>query len=148
MTFGSASPFANLTHTAGNTSITGLLKAANITLAQTSGGQMTIANSGLLTTIDGAALTYTTSFVQNGAGNSKLGGSFGGTGNANFATNVQVYGSSAADFGAAATNINIGKNLVILRDAAATDELDILSNVNATENIISLNISSNFIISL
>ena len=97
---------------------------------------MTINNSGLFTTTDGSALTYTTSFVQNGTGNSILGGSFGGTGNANFATNVQVYGSSAADFGAPATNINIGKNLIILRDAAATDELDILSNVSVAENIV------------
>ena len=134
MTFGTAAPFVNITHTAGDTSITGTLNAAAITLAQTSGGPMTILNTGLLKTLDGEALTYTTSFTQNGAGNSILGGSFSGNGNASFATDLQLYGSSQADFGAAGTNISIAKNLIIIR--AATDDLNIKSNVNVAENLV------------
>ena len=134
MTFGSASPYENLTHTAGDTNITGILNAANITLAQTAGGPMTIANSGLFKTVDGAALTYTTSFTQNGTGNSVIGGSFTGNGNASFATNVQLYGSSQADFGSSGNAVSIAKNLIILR--AATDDLNINSRVNVTENLV------------
>ncbi len=134
MTFGSASPYADLKHTAGNTNITGLINAANITLAQTACGPMTIANSGLFKTIDGAALTYTTSFTQNGTGNSVIGGSFTGNGNASFATNVQLYGSSQADFGSSGNAVSIAKNLIILR--AATDDLNINSRVNVTENLV------------
>lgn len=150
MTFGSSSSLANLKHTAGNTSITGILNAAdvafadtsfegimnaaNITLGQTDGGPMTINNSGLFTTTDSSALTYTTSFSQIGNGNAILGGSFTGSGNASFATNLQIYGSSQADFGAAGTNINIAGNLIILRNS--TDELNLLSNFTVTENFV------------
>ena len=134
MTFGSASPYADITHTAGDTNITGILNAANITLAQTAGGPMTIANSGLFKTIDGAALTYTSSFTQNGTGNSVIGGNFTGNGNASFATNVQIFGTSQSDFGSNGTAVSITKNLIILREA--TDDLNILSNVNVTENIV------------
>lgn len=134
MTFGSASPYENLTHTAGDTNITGILNAANITLAQTAGGPMTIANSGLFKTVDGEALTYTTSFTQNGTGNSVIGGSFTGNGNASFATNVQIFGNSQADFGSNGTAVSITKNLIILRDA--TDDLNINSRVNVTENLV------------
>ena len=134
MTFGTAAPYVNITHTAGDTSITGTLNAAAITLAQTAGGPMTILNTGLFKTVDGATLTYTTSFTQNGAGNSILGGSFSGNGNASFATGVQLYGSSQADFGAAGTNISIAKNLIIIREA--TDNLNIKSNVNVAENLV------------
>ena len=134
MTFGNASPYADLKHTSGNTSITGLINAADITLAQTAGGPMTIANSGLFKTVDGAALTYTTSFAQNGLGNSVIGGSFAGNGNASFATNVQLYGTSQADFGSSGKNISIAKNLIIIRDA--TDDLNINSNVSVTQNLV------------
>ena len=134
MTFGSASPYADITHTAGNTSITGLLNAANITLAQTVGGPMTIANSGLFKTIDGAALTYTTSFAQTGTGNSVIGGSFTGNGNASFVTNVQISGTAPADFGSSGTTVSITKNLIILRNTS--DDLNINSRVNVTENLI------------
>ena len=134
MTFGTASPYENLTHNAGDTNITGILNAANITLAQTAGGPMTIANSGLFKTVDGEALTYTTSFTQNGTGNSVIGGSFTGNGNASFATNVQLYGSSQADFGSSGNAVSIAKNLIILR--AATDDLNINSRINVTENLI------------
>ena len=134
MTFGSASAYADLKHISGDTSITGMFKAANITLAQTTGGQMIIENSGLLTTTDGSSLTYGTSFSQNGTGNSKLGGSFTGNGNAAFATNLQLYGSSQADFGSAGKTINVGGNLILVREAS--DELNILSNVTVAENLV------------
>ena len=134
MTFGSASPYEDITHTAGNTSITGLLNAANITLAQTAAGPMTIANSGLFKTIDGAALTYTTSFAQTGTGNSVIGGSFTGNGNASFVTNVQISGTAPADFGSSGTAVSITKNLIILRNTS--DDLNINSRVNVTENLV------------
>ena len=134
MSFASSAPYADLTHTAGNTSITGQLNAANITLAETAGGPMTINNSGLFTTTDSSALTYTTSFSQIGNGNAILGGSFTGSGNASFAKNLQIYGSSQADFGADGTNINIAGNLIILRDS--TDELNLLSNLTVSENLV------------
>ena len=133
MNFGTSS-YANLTHVDGDTSITGILNAAEITLAQTSGGPMTITNTGLFKTVDGAALTYTVSFAQNGSGNSILGGSFTGNGNASFATDVQLYGSTQADFGAAGTNVSIAKNLIIIR--AATEDLNINSNVSVTQNLV------------
>ena len=133
MNFGTSS-YANLTHVDGDTSITGILNAAEITLAQTSGGPMTITNTGLFKTVDGTALTYTTSFAQNGSGNSILGGSFTGNGNASFATDVQLYGSTQADFGAAGTNVSIAKNLIIIREA--TDDLNINSNVSVTQNLV------------
>jgi len=134
MNIGSASPYENLTHTAGNTNITGILNAAQITLAQTAGGPMTITNSGLFKTVDGTALSYTTSFAQNGSGNSIIGGSFTGNGNASFATNVQLYGSSQADFGSADKNISIAKDLIVIRDAS--DDLTINSNVSVSQNLV------------
>ena len=133
-TFGSTSSDANLTHTAGNTSITGNIKAANITLAETSGGPMIITNSGLFVTQDNKALSYTTSFTQNGTGNSKLGGSFSGNGPATFVSSLQLYGSSNSNFGTTDTNISIAKNLIITREA--TDSLTILSNINITDNLV------------
>ena len=135
MSFGNASPYSNLTHTAGPTNITGLINTANITLGQTTCGPTTIANSGLLKTTDGSAINFTDSFTQNGAGNSYLGGSFTGTGNAEFATNVQLSGNSAADFGTANTNININKNLIIIRGS----DLNINSSIQINENLILYN---------
>ena len=134
MTFGTTSSYADLTHTAGNTSITGTLKAANITLAETSGGPITITNSGLLKTEDNKALSYTTHFNQNGSGNSKLGGSFTGNGPATFASSLQFYGSTVSNFGNAGTNISISKNLIITRES--TDPLTILSNVNISDHLV------------
>lgn len=134
MNFGNVAPYADLTHTAGNTSITGRLNVANLTLAETAGGPMTISNTGLFTTTDGSALNYATSFSQTGAGNTKLGGSFTGNGNASFATNLQLYGSSQADFGSSGKTINVGGNLIVVREA--TDELDILSNLSVAENLV------------
>ena len=134
MTFGTTGFFANFTHTAGDTNITGTLNAADITLAQTAGGPMTITNTGLFKTIDGADLTYTTGFTQNGTGNSVLGGSFTGNGDASFATNVQLNGTPAADFGSNGTTVSVDKNLIIIRDT--TGDLNINSHVNVTENLV------------
>ena len=134
MNIGSTAPYVNLTHTSGNTSITGTLNTAELTLANISGGPMTLSNSGLFTTTDGSALTYTAGFSQTGTGNSKLGGSFTGNGNAAFATDLQLYGSSQADFGFAGKTINVSGNLIVVREAS--DELSILSNVTVAENLV------------
>lgn len=131
MTFGSAAPYANITHTEGNTNISGTLNTANITLAQTNGGSITIANSGLFKTINGESLTYTDSFTQNGKGNSVIGGSFSGNGDARFETNLQLYGSSPAAFGSPDKKITVNKNLIITRDNTLTinGELEITNNL-------------------
>lgn len=118
--FGNSEPYANLTHTAGITSINGVINAACITLGETTGGQITLNNTDLFKTTDGSPLNYSTSFTQIGTANSILGGSFTGNGNASFKTNVLLYGTSPADFGTADKNININKNLIISRNSELT----------------------------
>lgn len=137
MTFGSDDAFADLIHIEGETSLTGKLNTASITLADTLGGPMIINNNGLFKTLDTKALTYTTSFEQIGSGNTVLGGSFKGTGNATFETNLQLYGTAQADFGSTNTNISVVKNLIINR--SATDNLNIKSSLNITENLVLYN---------
>ena len=93
ITFGSAPDYANLTHTAGPTSITGTVVGADITLGDTSDGPATITTPGVFLLADGKTLSYTTSFTQNGTGNSVLKGDFGsasGNGSAAFAHSVQL----------------------------------------------------------
>ncbi len=124
-----------LTHTAGNTIINGTLTAGDITLADTSGGTMTligavitlngnlvstgtitITNSGLFKTADGKSISFTGSspaeagFTQSGSGNTMLGGSLTGTGKASFARHVYLYGSAAAAFGSSGNTITIANN--------------------------------------
>ena len=133
MTIGTATTDASLTHTAGNTEITGTLKAANITLGTTTGGPMTITNSGLFKTADGNALTYTGSFTQNGTGKNMIGGNFAGDAsgsNATFATDTYIYGSAAASLGASGTNITFTKNLSVSRTAALTINAALVSADN------------------
>lgn len=136
VTFEGTTHLADLTHTAAgcSTVINGTVEAANITLGNTSGNNITITNTGLFKTTDGASLEYTTGFTQNGSGNSILGGSFSGTGNAVFAQNVYLYGSSAADFGSSTTDntITVAKNLIISRTAA----LAINDSVTCDQNIV------------
>lgn len=133
---GTAGAEKNLTHTAGNTVINGHLTAANITLGNTSGGPMTITNSGLLKTDDTKAISYTTSFTQNGAGNTILQGNFGstaGSGTASFATSVQLNSSAASTFGTAGDNITITGNLIITAPAAG---VTINSQITTQGNIV------------
>ena len=137
MTFGSDETFADLIHIDGETSITGTLNTANLTLADTQGGPMKFNNSGLFKTLDGNSLTYTSSFEQLGEGNTVLGGNFTGNGSASFATNLQLYGSAQADFGTSGKNISIGQNLIINRDT--TDNLTIKSNLSIEENLVLYN---------
>lgn len=113
MNFGTETDFANITHDAGDTIITGTLKASAITLGTTRGGPMTITNYGLFETTNNSALTYSSSFTQNGPGTTMLGGnftSFTGNGTATFATSVYLYGSETAEFGTNTPNITIGTN--------------------------------------
>ena len=139
VTFEGTTHLADLTHTAAgcSTVINGTVEAANITLGNTSGNNITITNTGLFKTSDGASLEYTTGFTQNGSGNSMLGGSFSGSGNADFAQNVYLYGSSAADFGSSTADntITVAKNLIISRTAA----LAINDSVNCDQNIVIYN---------
>ena len=137
MTFGSDETFADLIHIDGETSITGTLNTANLTLADTQGGPMKINNRGLFKTLDGNSLTYTSSFEQLGEGNTVLGGNFTGNGSASFATNLQLYGSAQADFGTSGKNISVGQNLIINRDT--TDNLTIKSNLSIEENLVLYN---------
>lgn len=134
------------------TTLTGTVTGTDISLGTTSGGpitlighditlnqnltsesSVTITNSGLFKTMDGKDLVFadtsTANFTQNGSGNSSLGGSFSGNGNATFATDLLLYGNSAATFGTIGKNITIGgaslaKNLIISRGAACTINAD------------------------
>ncbi len=133
--FGNSGPYANLTHTAGITSINGVINAACITLGETTGGQITLNNTDLFKTTDGSPLNYSTSFTQIGTANSILGGSFTGNGNASFTTNVLLFGSSPADFGSTDNNISINKNLIISRSA----ELTINATLAITNNLVIYN---------
>ncbi len=134
MNFGTDEQIADLIHIDGDTSITGKLNAATITLAETSGGPMNINNNGLFKILDTKALTYTSNFTQSGSGNTVLGGSFTGDGNADFATSVLLYGSAQADFGSANKNISFVRNLIINRDATAN--LNINSSLSISENLV------------
>ena len=120
------------------TSITGYLNGATITLGNTSGGPMTITNSGLLQTENGKSISYTTSFNQNGTGNTILKGSFGsaaGNGNANFSTSVLINPSNAENFGSTSGNdsISITKDLIITAPAAG---LTINGQTDVQENLV------------
>ena len=121
LTFGSETAFENLIHTAGITSITGTVRAANLTLANTAGGSMTITNSGFFTITENSTLNYSTSFTQNGSGKNTFAGSFTGNGPAIFETDILLYGTAASTFGSTGNNITIGssekKNLIISREA-------------------------------
>ncbi|MBR3644900.1 MAG: hypothetical protein IKN54_00625, partial [Lachnospiraceae bacterium] len=121
LTFGSETAFENLTHTAGNTSITGTVRAANLTLANTADGPITITNSGFFTITENSTLNYSTSFTQNGSGKNTFAGSFTGNGPATFETDILLYGTAASTFGSTGNNITIGssekKNLIISREA-------------------------------
>ncbi len=134
--------------TLGNSEITGTITAENITLGQTenaviTGGPMTITNTGLFKTVDGASLNFTTSFTQNGTGNSVIGGTFTGNGPATFATDVMIYGTTAANFGTSGQTITIGagssaadKNLIISRTAPAAAPLTINAATVIAKNIV------------
>ena len=120
------------------TSITGTLQGAAITLGNTSGGPMTITNSGLLQTVNGKSISYTTGFTQNGSGNTILKGSFGsaaGNGNASFATSVLINTSSAENFGSTSGNdtISITKDFIITAPAAG---LTINGDTSVHENLV------------
>ena len=153
------------TTTGGPVTLTG----RNITLTQnlTSDTSVKITNSGLFKTEDGMDLVfgYTSSatFTQEGSGNSSLGGSFSGNGNATFATDLLLYGNSPATFGTAGNSITIGesttagvtsftKNLIISRGDSCTINADtsaqnivlykgdvtINANLNADKDIVIL----------
>ena len=136
ITFGSAPDYANLTHTAGPTSITGTVVGADITLGDTSGGPVTITTPGVFLLADGKTLSYTTSFTQNGTGNSVLNGNFGsasGNGSAAFAHSVQLNASGASSFGTAGDSISITENLIITAPSAG---LTINAPTTVNENIV------------
>lgn len=136
ITFGSAPDYANLTHTAGPTSITGTVVGADITLGDTSGGPVTITTPGVFLLADGKTLSYTTSFTQNGTGNSVLKGNFGsasGNGSAAFAHSVQLNASRASSFGTAGDSISITENLIITAPSAG---LTINAPTTVNENIV------------
>lgn len=136
ITFGSAPDYANLTHTAGPTSITGTVVGADITLGDTSGGPATITTPGVFLLADGKTLSYTTSFTQNGTGNSVLKGDFGsasGNGSAAFAHSVQLNASGASSFGTAGDSISITENLIITAPSAG---LTINAPITVNENIV------------
>ena len=136
ITFGSAPDYANLTHTAGPTSITGTVVGADITLGDTSDGPVTITTPGVFLLADGKTLSYTTSFTQNGTGNSVLKGNFGsasGNGSAAFAHSVQLNASGASSFGTAGDSISITENLIITAPSAG---LTINAPTTVNENIV------------
>ena len=136
ITFGSAPDYANLTHTAGNTVINGTVVGADITLSDTSGGSVTITTSGLFLLADGKTLSYTSSFTQNGNGNSVLKGDFGsasGSGTAAFAHSVQLNASGASSFGATGDSISITENLIITAPSAG---LTLNASTTVNENIV------------
>lgn len=136
ITFGSAPDYANLTHTAGPTSITGTVVGADITLGDTSDGPVTITTPGVFLLADGKTLSYTTSFTQNGTGNSVLKGNFGsasGNGSAAFAHSVQLNASGASSFGTAGDSILITENLIITAPSAG---LTINAPTTVNENIV------------
>ena len=136
ITFGSAPDYANLTHTAGPTSITGTVVGADITLGDTSGGPVTITTPGVFLLADGKTLSYTTSFTQNGTGNSVLKGNFGsasGNGSAAFTHSVQLNASGASSFGTAGDSISITENLIITAPSAG---LTINAPTTVNENIV------------
>lgn len=136
ITFGSAPDYANLTHTAGPTSITGTVVGADITLGDTSDGPATITTPGVFLLADGKTLSYTTSFTQNGTGNSVLKGDFGsasGNGSAAFAHSVQLNASGASSFGTAGDSISITENLIITAPSAG---LTINAPITVNENIV------------
>lgn len=136
ITFGSDPDYANLTHTAGPTSITGTVVGADITLGDTSGGPITITTPGVFLLADGKTLSYTTSFTQNGTGNSVLKGNFGsasGNGSAAFAHSVQLNASGASSFGTAGDSILITENLIITAPSAG---LTINAPTTVNENIV------------
>ena len=136
ITFGSAPDYANLTHTAGPTSITGTVVGADITLGDTSGGPATITTPGVFLLADGKTLSYTTSFTQNGTGNSVLKGNFGsasGNGSAAFTHSVQLNASGASSFGTAGDSILITENLIITAPSAG---LTINAPTTVNENIV------------
>ena len=136
ITFGSAPDYANLTHTAGPTSITGTVVGADITLGDTSDGPVTITTPGVFLLADGKTLSYTTSFTQNGTGNSVLKGNFGsasGNGSAAFTHSVQLNASGASSFGTAGDSISITENLIITAPSAG---LTINAPTTVNENIV------------
>ena len=136
ITFGSDPDYANLTHTAGPTSITGTVVGADITLGDTSGGPVTITTPGVFLLADGKTLSYTTSFTQNGTGNSVLKGNFGsasGNGSAAFAHSVQLNAIGASSFGTAGDSISITENLIITAPSAG---LTINAPTTVNENIV------------
>lgn len=136
ITFGSDPDYANLTHTAGPTSITGTVVGADITLGDTSGGPATITTPGVFLLANGKTLSYTTSFTQNGTGNSVLKGNFGsasGNGSAAFTHSVQLNASGASSFGTAGDSISITENLIITAPSA---ELTINAPTTVNENIV------------
>lgn len=136
ITFGSAPDYANLTHTAGPTSITGTVVGADITLGDTSDGPVTITTPGVFLLADGKTLSYTTSFTQNGTGNSVFKGNFGsasGNGSAAFTHSVQLNASGASSFGTAGDSISITENLIITAPSAG---LTINAPTTVNENIV------------
>ncbi len=136
ITFGSDPDYANLTHTAGPTSITGTVVGADITLGDTSDGPVTITTLGVFLLADGKTLSYTTSFTQNGTGNSVLKGDFGsasGNGSAAFTHSVQLNASGASSFGTAGDSISITENLIITAPSAG---LSINAPTTVNENIV------------
>lgn len=150
---------SNFKHVTGISEIYGKLSAGenNITLAETSGGpitieaanitltgdltsnsSLTITNSKLFKTEDGSSVTFavssTSSFTQNGnaeSGRVMLGGSLSGKGPASFTNHVYLYGSNSASFGYTGNNITItSKNLIISRGANLTINADNISADN------------------
>lgn len=136
ITFGSSPDYVNLTHTSGATVINGRLIAADITLADTSGGPITITTPGLFLLADGKSLSYTSSFTQNGNGNSVLRGNFGsasGNGSATFAHSVQLNASGTASFGTTGDSISITDNLIITGPSAG---VAINASTSVNKNIV------------
>lgn len=136
ITFGASPDYANLTHTSGNTVINGTVIGADITLGDTTGGPVTITTPGVFLLADGKTLSYTTSFTQNGTGNSVLKGDFGsasGNGSAAFAHSVQLNASGASSFGRSGDSISITENLIITAPSAG---LTINAPTTVNENIV------------
>ena len=140
-----------------------VLKGHNITLEEDFAAEnsVTITNSGLFKTENGKDFAFGTdtsvdaserTFTQNGTGNSVIGGSFTGNGPAGFATDVQIYGTEAADFGTSGQVITIGtgetagtqvptadKNLIIVRQALPAAPLTINAKITKAKNVVLYN---------
>ena len=101
-------------------------------------GSAEITNKALLKTADGKAFVFGNSFVQNGEGDSMIGGtfkSFGASSTANFATDLYIFGSDTnpTEFTAGPNgSITVEKDLMIAADSSRPVAVN--SNTNTSVN--------------